>query len=640
MCGICGKVSLNDQDIIDEKLINSMADVLAYRGPDDSGIYLSRPQNGSGRNNHAHAGLGHRRLSIIDLSKSAHQPMSNEDKTIWIAYNGEIYNFQDLRKELEAKGHIFRSQSDTEVIIHLYEDTGVDCVKQLRGMFAFAIWDENRQRLFLARDRIGKKPLNYIVKNGSLIFASEIKSILQDPRITREVDTEALDLYLTYGYIPAPQTIFSGIKKLPPAHFLIWEKGEIKIEKYWELSYKNKIKMSEVECRDRVEELLTDSVKARLISDVPLGAFLSGGIDSSVVVAIMSRLSSRPVKTFSIGFQEESFNELKYARIVAKLFNTEHREYMVKADALEVLPKLAWYFNEPFADSSAIPAYYLSKITRQEVTVALNGDGGDESFAGYERYLANKLSNVYNLVPKLIRKKIGSLFKSMPESTKKKGLARNIKRFSAANEFSREKRYAYWMSIFDNELKSRLYSQRLKDETAGSDSWEYLIDAYSRSSATNFIDSTLFVDTITYLPGDLLVKADIASMANSLEARSPFLDHKLMEFAASIPASMKLRGMTTKYILKKAFSNVLPKEILSRSKQGFGVPVGSWFRNELKDYARATLLSRQSIKRGYFNEKVIENMLDEHVLGKIDHGHRIWSLINLELWHNTFIDTH
>lgn len=629
MCGICGKISLNSNSI-DSQLIYKMAEVLKHRGPDEQGVYID-----------GNIGLGHRRLSIIDLSNAAHQPMSNEDKTVWIVCNGEIYNFQELRKSLEEKGHKFCSHSDTEVIIHLYENMGTDCVKELRGMFAFAIWDKNKQRLLLVRDRVGKKPLNYAIKNGNLIFASEIKAILQDPQISREVNAEALDLYLTYGYIPAPQTIFSGVKKLPPAHMLIWEKGKIDIKCYWSLSYQNKSHMDEEEYCTRILDLLTESTRIRMISDVPLGAFLSGGIDSSAVVAIMSRLSRQRVKTFSIGFQEESFNELKYARKIAKLFNTDHHEYIVKTDALEVLPKLIWHFNEPFADSSAIPTYYLSKMTRQEVTVALNGDGGDESFGGYERYAANKIANIYRFIPKIVRKNmIAPFIQNLPETTRKKDFVKNLKRFTSADEFSKERRYAYWMSIFYNELKADLYSEEFKNRLKDFDSRDYLCSTYRQSDAANFVDSTLFVDTMTYLPGDLLVKMDITSMANSLEARSPFLDHKLMEFAASMPPSLKLRGITTKYILKKVFSKILPKEILKRRKQGFGVPVGSWFRNELKGYAYEILLSRDCIRRGYFKEEAVKRMLDEHVLGKVDHGPRIWSLVNLELWHNMFIDTH
>lgn len=630
MCGICGKININNREVVDARLIHKMTEVLKHRGPDDEGIYI----NGN-------VGIGHRRLSIIDLSKDARQPMSNEDKSIWIVCNGEIYNFQELRKVLEKKGHIFCSRSDTEVIIHLYEELGTDCVEKLRGMFAFCIWDEKRKRLFLARDRIGQKPLNYAIKNGNIIFASEIKSILQDPEISREVDINALDSYLTYQYVPAPETMFSGINKLPPAHSLVWENGKIKIERYWNLNFQNKINMAEDEFCQRILDLLTEATKIRLVSDVPLGVFLSGGIDSSAIVGLMSKLSSHPVKTFSIGFEEETFNELKYARKVAKIFATDHHEYIVKPEALNILPKIIWHFNEPFADSSCIPTYYLSKMTRQEVTVALNGDGGDETFAGYERYVANKIANIYNLIPQSIRKNLVSFITTvLPESTRRKDFIKRFKRFAKANDSSRERRYARWMSIFDDDLKSNLYSEKLKNRLKGIDSWNYLLDVYRQSDANNFIDATLFVDIMTYLPGDLLVKIDISSMANSLEARSPFLDHKLMEFAASIPSNLKLKGWTTKYLLKKALTKILPKDILNRRKAGFGVPIGTWFRQELKDYAYDILLSEKSLKRGYFKKEAIKRILDEHTKGKIDHGARIWSLINFELWHQMFIDNY
>ncbi len=512
-------------------------------------------------------------------------------------------------------------------------------MKQLRGRFAFCLWDQRNGRLLLARDRVGKKPLNYMLKNGSLIFGSEIKSILQDPEISREVNIESLHHYLTYQYVPPPETMFVGIKKLPPAHILIWEKGKINIERYWNLNYQNKIQLSEEEYCERILNLLTEAVKIRMISDVPLGAFLSGGIDSSAIVALMSRLSSQPVKTFSIGFEEESFNELKYARRIAKMFATDHHEYIVKPDALEVLPNLIWHFNEPFADSSAIPTYYLSKMTRQEVTVALNGDGGDETFAGYDRYIANKIANVYRFIPQCIRKNIiASFVSNFPESTRKKDFFKRLKRFTRTDGLSKERRYADWMSIFDNELKINLYSEELKSKLKGVDSWDYIVDTYKQSDAKDFIDSTLFVDIMTYLPNDLLVKVDITSMANSLEARSPFLDHKLMEFAALIPSGLKLKGRITKYILKKALGKILPKEILQRRKSGFGVPIGTWFREKLKNYAYEVLLDEKSIKRNYFKEEAVKKLLDEHISGKFDHGPRIWSLLNLELWHQMFID--
>jgi asparagine synthase (glutamine-hydrolysing) len=453
MCGICGKLTTDIRHRIDEEYILRMNDTLKQRGPDGAGIYISKISANTGSDSQAQVGLGHRRLSIIDLSEAARQPMRNENKTIWLTCNGEIYNFQELRKKLETAGHRFTSRSDTEVIIHLYEDRGVDCVRDLEGMFAFALWDENRKRLLLVRDRLGKKPLYYAISSSSLIFASEISAILVNHELSREIVPEAVDLYLTYGYIPAPQTIFSAVKKLLPAHILVWEDGNIRIGPYWSLSYERKIIMQEDEYCQRILELFGEAVKKRLTSDVPLGAFLSGGIDSSAVVAMMSRFSHQAIKTFSIGFSEGSFDELKYARKVARLFNTEHREYVVKADALEVLPELIRHFGEPFADSSAIATYYLSKMTRQEVTVALNGDGGDEAFGGYERYLANNLAVIYQKFPGSLRKGIAGIISGLAESTKKKDFIRNLKRFISIDGLSPEKSYAFWMSIFERGIK-------------------------------------------------------------------------------------------------------------------------------------------------------------------------------------------
>lgn len=634
MCGICGKVTVSPEGI-DGEVIRKMVSALRHRGPDDEGVYLSE---GKGENSEIKAGLGHRRLNIIDLSSRGRQPMTNEDETVWIVYNGEIYNFKELKNELIDKGHIFRSDTDTEVIIHLYEERGIECVKLLRGMFAFAIWDKKDGRLFLARDRFGKKPLNYIAKNDSITFSSEIKPILEDMSVEREVNIESLHNYLTYQYVPHPETMFKGIKKLPPAHILIWDRGRIKIERYWNLSYANKFKISEDECCERILDLLSEATKMRMISDVPLGAFLSGGIDSSIVVALMSKCLGGPVRTFSIGFEDVSFNELKYARIIADFFNTRHKEYIVRPKAMEVLPELVEHFGEPFADPSSISTYYLAKMTRSDVSVALSGDAGDEVFAGYERYAANRLADYYRLIPGFIRNKIIAAFlRKIPETTAKKDFARRAKRFIAVNSEPKEKRYVSWMSVFDNASKMELYSLELQNRFKNTDSYEYLLNIYRESDAEDFIDSTLFVDTMSYLPCDLLVKTDITSMANSLEIRSPFLDHKLVEFAARIPSKFKLKGMTSKYILRKAFKKILPRQTLNREKSGFGVPIGRWLRDELKSYAYEVLLSQESINRGYFKKEAIKKLLDQHASGKFNHGERIWALLNLELWHRRFI---
>jgi len=632
MCGICGILNTSLNGNIKEEIVRNMCSVLKHRGPDDEGIYL-----GWGKDGRKNVGLGIRRLAIIDLD-TGHQPIHNEDRTIWIVCNGEIYNFHELRKVLEAKGHCFYTNSDAEVIVHLYEEYGVECLQFLRGMFALAVWDEGKKSLLLARDRIGQKPLCYAKIGSELVFASEIKSILQIKQVPRQVNIEAIHNYLTYQYVPSPLTAFKGISKLPPAHYLLWRNGKVSIEQYWNLNAVNKIKMSEDEYCLRLRNLFEKSVKLRLVSDVPLGAFLSGGLDSSIVVGVMSKLMREPVKTFSIGFQEEKYNELNYARIAANHFKTDHHEYIVKPDALDVLPKLIWHYNEPFADSSALPTYYVAKMTRQDVTVALNGDGGDENFAGYPRYKAIKLAEYYEKAPECIRNMINSIVRKIPYSPEQKTVLRRFRRFSESMNYSPERRYIRWISIFDNERKKELYASSFREAVQGIDSFSYAERYYNDNTYNDFLDRTLFVDIMTYLSEDLLVKADIAAMANSLEARSPFLDHKFMEFAASIPPNLKLKGLSGKYILKKAFSELVPASILGRRKMGFGVPISHWFRNELKDYLRDTLLSRRCLERGYFQTKYLKLIIDEHINGRYDHGYRLWALLNLELWQQMFID--
>jgi len=629
VCGICGTIYHTVDRKVDRALIKKMSSVLAHRGPDDEGVYIKD-----------NVGLAHRRLSIIDLTPAGHQPMSNEDGSIWIVFNGEIYNYLDLRKQLQDKGHIFASHTDTETIIHLYEDRGVECVYDLRGMFAFAIWDENKHRLLLARDRAGKKPLVYTHNKEGLLFASEIKSLLIDPSVKKEVDYCALHHYLTYQYIPSPLTSFAGIKKLPPAHILIYERGNLVVKRYWRLSYQNKLQLPSVkDYGERFLEIFQEAVGIRLRSDVPLGAFLSGGIDSSLVVAMMSKQMDQPVKTFSIGFEEEDYDELAFARITAKKYKTDHHEFIVKPDAIEVLPKLIWHYNEPFADSSAIPTYYVSKITREYVTVALNGDGGDESFAGYERYLADKLADYYRFVPRFLREGIiRKALDFLPLGTNRRSFLRKLKRFVRGISEDPERRYVRWICFFDNEMKDDLYTPSFKEHIKDIDSVDLTVDWYKKADGKAFIDKTLFVDVMSYLPEDLLVKVDIASMAHSLEARSPFLDHKVMEFAASLPSDLKLRGIETKYLLKHTLSEILSEEILRRKKMGFGVPLDVWFRKDLKEMTYDVLLDKRCTERGYFKRESIQRLLDEHVLGHYDHSYRMWALLFLELWHKMFID--
>ena len=606
-----------------------MASVINHRGPDDEGIYLKGT-----------VGLAHKRLSILDLSPAGHQPMTNEDGSIWIVFNGEIYNFLDLRDELQKRGHTFMSRTDTETIIHLYEEKGVECVHDLRGMFSFALWDENKKRLFCARDRAGKKPFVYAHTQDGLLFASEIKSLLRDPALGRSLDYRSIHHYLTYQYVPSPLSIFKDIKKLPPAHVLIYERGDLKVKRYWSLSYRKKLHLSSVEeYGENFRDLFEEAVKIRLRSDVPLGAFLSGGIDSSLVVAVMSRLMNQPVKTFSIGFEEEAYDEVKFARLIAGKYETDHHEFTVKPDAVSILPELVWHYNEPFADSSAIPTYYVSKLTRDFVTVALTGDGGDESFAGYERYVADKLADYYRRVPAFIREGIiRRAVDRLPHSTNRRNFLRRLKRFVRGISEPPERRYVRWICFFDNEMKGDLYTPAFNDLNREIDSVDLTVKWYEQADAEQFLDRTLFVDVMSYLPEDLLVKVDIASMAHSLEARAPFLDHKLMEFAASLPADLKLRGMETKYLLKHTLSDIVPQEILQRRKMGFGVPLDVWFRNDLKEMAYDVLLDQKSIERGYFRKEYVLKMLDDHVSKQYDHSYRIWALLFLELWHRMFID--
>ncbi len=627
MCGICGKIDFTGTPV-DEALIGRMTSSLVHRGPDDAGIRIS-----------GNVGLGHRRLSIIDLSPQGHQPMCNESGTVWIVYNGEIYNFLDLRRDLIAKGHTFRSQSDTETIIHLYEAYGTDCLQYLRGMFAFAIWDERDRSLFLARDRIGKKPLYYYFDGKTFIFGSEIKAILADQLVERLPDHEAIHHYLTYQYVPSPWTAFKGIRKLPPAHYLLLRNGEITIERYWNISYLPKLAIKEKDLRHEILERLKEAIQIRLISDVPLGAFLSGGIDSSAVVALMAGIMKEPVKTFSIGFREEAYNELKFARMVADKYKTDHTEFMVEPDAVDILPKLVRHYNEPFADPSAIPTYYVSKLAREHVTVILNGDGGDENFAGYGRYALNAFSEkVRKFFPASLMKAMHPLFMLLPHGGNPNNFVWRLKRFSQTYVRSPERRNADMLLHFMAEMKSELYTEEFREEVSGTDSFDLLLAKFREAGADNLLERTLYSDVMMYLPDALLVKVDVASMANALEARSPFLDHEFMEFVARIPPRLKLKGMKTKHILKEALRGILPDEVLFREKMGFGVPLDYWFRNELKAMAYDTLLGQRAMGRGYFNRDYVREILDNHVSGKWNWQYHIFNLLMLELWHREFID--
>jgi asparagine synthase (glutamine-hydrolysing) len=627
MCGIVGIVNL-DRSAVEAELLARMNEAIRHRGPDEEGTYLKE-----------HVGLAMRRLAIIDLA-GGQQPIANEDRTAWIVFNGEIYNYLELKKSLEDLGHRFRTDSDTEAVVHAYEQYGADCPKHLRGMFAFAIWDERKQELFLARDRVGKKPLLYAKQGSSFIFGSEFAALLPHPSISREVNWEAIHHYLSFICVPAPLTAYRDIRKLEPGHSLtLSQGGEIKVERYWQPDFSKKLKISEEEAGERALELLRDAVRVRLMSEVPLGAFLSGGIDSSAVVALMSEESSAPVKTFSIGFEEQDFSELHHARRIAERVGAEHHEFIVRPDAMEVLPTLVEHYGEPFADSSAIPTYYVARETRRHVTVALNGDGGDECFAGYERYAAMRLSERYRKLPGVLREQvIRRAAELLPESELRRSRVRSLKRFLRAASLPPVERYLNWVSVLDPKAKSELYTDEFRHEMVGTDVRQWLAPWFARANGAGVVDASLLTDTMTYLPNDLLVKVDIASMAVSLEARSPFLDHHVIEFAASLPENLKLRGLTTKYILKKTLKKLLPSENLNRAKMGFGVPVGHWFRGRMQPFLREHLLSDKSATRGIVRPDAVRRMVEQHTSGERDHAHQLWTLLMLELWFQRFID--
>lgn len=606
---------------VDEALLGRMCAAISHRGPDDDGFYVNGP-----------VGLGMRRLAIIDL-KSGQQPIHNQDRTAWIVFNGEIYNYRELRANLEKLGHTFYTNSDTEAIIHAYDQFGADCPKHLRGMFAFAIWDERTQELFLARDRVGKKPLLYAQWNGHLAFASEFSALLLHPEISREIDREALDQYLSFMCVPAPRTAYRAIRKLEPAHTLRWRRGEITIQRYWQPDFSKKLKIDEAEASERAVEILRDAVRVRLMSEVPLGAFLSGGIDSSAVVALMSQESSEPVKTFSIGFEEQDFSELHHARRVAEHVGADHHEFIVRPDALEVLPTLVKHYGEPYADSSAIPTYYVARETRKHVTVALNGDGGDEAFAGYERYAAMSLAEKYHRLPALLRESVlEQVIGFIPTSETRRSRFRDVKRFMQAASLPKVDRYLRWVTVFDAAAKQHLYSAEFHRETLPNKVEDLLEPWLATANGSGIVDAALLADIMTYLPNDLLVKVDIATMAVSLEARSPFLDHHVIEFAASLPENLKLRGLTTKYLLKRMLKRLLPAENLGRRKMGFGVPLGHWFRGRLQPFLRETLLSEQALQRGLFKPEAVSRLVELHTRGERDYAHQLWTLLMLELW--------
>lgn len=627
MCGITGFVNFNGSSA-DRSILESMNDAIFHRGPDEDGHYFGE-----------NVGMAMRRLSIIDLA-SGQQPIPNEDGSKWIVYNGEIYNYQELRQDLEKRGHKLTTKSDTEAVVHLYDELGPECLQYFRGMFAFAIWDKKDRSLFLARDRVGKKPLLYSHQpNGDLIFGSEFRAVLAHPSVSRDVDHEAIDEFLSYLCVPAPKTAFAQIRKLEPGHWLRWKDGKIETHRYWLPDFSKKIKITEEEAVEETTRILRESTKLRMISEVPLGAFLSGGVDSSTVVALMAQESERPVKTFSIGFEDQDFSELKYAKRVAEHVGAEYNEFIVRPNAAEILPTLVDHYGEPYADSSAIPTYCVSRETRQHVTVALNGDGGDESFAGYERYAAMQMAQQYRRIPSVLRKTLVEFpVSAIPTSETKRSRLRDAKRFFSAARLPDVERYFQWSSTFSENAKNELYSDQFRQSLNGSKAIDVIGDWFEAAKGEGIIDDAMFVDQMTYLPNDLLVKVDIASMANSLEARSPFLDHNVIEFAASLPESIKVKGRETKSLLKKVAAKLVPSDVIYRRKMGFGVPVGAWMRDEMRPFLEEVLLSEKAAKRGIVRPEIVRRYISEHTEMKADHSFRLWTLLTLELWMLRFID--
>jgi asparagine synthase (glutamine-hydrolysing) len=625
MCGIAGKLNFQSAKPVARDSIARMCAAMWHRGPDDQGIYLDQ-----------NFGMGMRRLSIIDLA-TGKQPIKNEDGSVWTVLNGEIYNFLELRRSLQQKGHQFYTATDTEVIVHLYEEYREAFVKYLTGMFAIAVWDKRAKKLILARDRLGIKPLYYSVASRRLVFGSELKTILSDG-IDRDVDFQSLHDYLSLNYVPGPRTIFKQIRSLPPAHILTCSGDSVAVAPYWELTYPaaptNGGARSEQSYCEELYELLSTTVKQHMISDVPLGVFLSGGLDSSTLVALMSKVSSQPVKTFSIGFEERSYNELDYASVVARAFETEHHELVVRPNVVELLPELIRYFDEPFADSSAIPVYCVSKLAKAHVKVALSGEGGDEVFAGYHTYAAYKVAEFYKRLPRtLAASVIPAIVGRLPVSHGRVSFDYKAKRFINGALLPPDEGHYWWKVIFTEEAKGQLYATNGKELE---DPFRLYRGLYEGCPATDVLARLQHIDLKVYLPDDILVKADRMSMANSLEARVPFLDHRVVEFAAKLPARLKLRGLTKKYILKQTMSRHLPAKVLNGKKRGFNVPIPGWLRHELRDMVHE-VLGPQSLKQaGLFSPEIVSRMIRDHELMRVDYSRNIWCLLVFMLWYREY----
>ncbi len=634
MCGIAGGIWLHNAPGLSRDVLRTMTDAIAHRGPDDQGHLIIPPKNNPSildANPSPGVALGFRRLSIIDLA-AGNQPLGNEDGSVQIVFNGEIYNYQELRHRLEGSGHTFRTHTDTETIVHLYEDLGLDCFEHLNGMFAMAIWDQRRERLVLARDRLGKKPLYYSMHNGRLVFASELKSLMQLPGISKEIDPGAIDLYLTYQYIPHPHSIYKGIRKLPPGHFAVFENGELSVQRYWDVDWSRETPMDQPTASRELTTMLADAVRIRLRSDVPLGAFLSGGIDSSLIVAIAQQQLEMPIRTFSIGFSEADFDETHYAKMVADHVGTKHERFEVTPDALNIIDRLVDQYDEPFGDSSAVPTWYLCELTRQHVTVALSGDGGDELFGGYERYRALKLSGQLQSWLPVDWLMQSGLIQRLPDSSARRSFLRRVRRFCEALGQPPIDRYMNWIQIFGEASRLDLYRDSFIEQLPDRNPVLFLADAWRRAGKRDLVSCASTADLQTYLPCDLMTKVDIASMAHSLEARQPMLDYRLVEWAAALPSHLKLRDRRGKCLLMDTYHDLLPKAIWNRSKMGFGVPIAKWFKTSLRDRTYDALLGPDAKCHSFFRREAIETLVEEHMSGRSNQAYRLWNLLFLELW--------
>ena len=637
MCGISGAAWTDPGLALSDADLGAMIARLHHRGPDDAGTHRDD-----------HAALGFRRLAIVDLP-GGHQPLSNEDDSVWVVFNGEIYNFPALRRRLEARGHRLRSSGDTEVLVHLYEDEGPDFFAHLRGMFALAIWDAPRRQLVLGRDRLGQKPLVYRREPGRIQFASELKALLAVADAPRTLDPLALDRYLTYGYVPHPATILRGYHKLPPAHYAVWRDDRMRLVRYWNPEWDAEQARPVRESADELRGLLDEAVREQMVADVPLGAFLSGGVDSTVITGLMQRASSRPVETFSIGFADPAFDESRFAEMAAKSLGTAHHTFRVEPRAWETLPGLADQFDEPFADSSALPTWHVSRLAREHVTVALTGDAGDELFGGYDRYRAVAMAARLDGLPSGLRRFLaGPLARAVPASTRAKTRMRRVRRWLEAIGDDPTNRYFRWVAMFDEPARVGLYSDDFLDDLAragadqpdDADPLSFLRRGFTAGSRRDPVTQATVVDLLTYLPGDLLAKVDQCSMAHSLECRGPFLDHRVVELALRLPMASKIGrwGNQSKLVLKQAFADLLPRAIRDRPKMGFGVPLDRWFRGELAGEVRAVLLDPVALGRGLFRPEAVERLVSEHVNGTRDHAYRLWALLMLELWARRTLD--